>query len=589
MAAVCLLFLAGGTAGAAETYPAGVGQPAPGVYSAVDEPGCCWLRPSAHFVILQPPQTDTVTIDFAIPPFAAGAKPTALTLTLNGISRRACCYGVGEHEAAFHFPKWAGSTRQADVVIESSSQFVPAQRGLNQDRRVLTVLLKRVTTVDSTSGEVYVAGSPVSANLLLPRWRVILDAAGLALAAGLMVFLLTRRPKYAWIAVVLAAPFLLPIPIYGTTISLEKVVIILAALVMLAQKRFRSAVLTGPGRWILAALALFVAEMALSSWTAAFHGAAIRETLKVAEYVLVFAVVYGTFLMDPDETALQTTLAWIICAVSILALAQPIFEPVQRTVFQGHVVPRLAGPLEGPNQLSAFLGVTLIAAVALPRKFSGGLVFGFVLGGLALALTISRGGIASFLLALAVVTALKKWPLRSSGILAGVTVLCGALVVMTIVAAVAFPNAALDRIFGAADAYNGGLGSRAALWHAAVVLWRAHPVFGAGPGNYELLVGTILPGVRTHPNGYFFQVLAEQGVAGVVLLLGLIVAPAIVYARNVPSRFALAGMGVLIVLTFHQLVDGLFPYPKVAIEYWALIAIAAAAVAVGTESAHRSA
>ena len=231
----------------------------------------------------------------------------------------------------------------------------------------------------------------------------------------------------------------------------------------------------------------------------------------------------------------------------------------------------------------------MIAAVALTRRFSGSLVLCFVLGGLALALTISRGGIASFLVALAVVMALKKWPLRSSGILTGAAILCGALLAMTIVAAVAFPNAALDRIFGAADAYNGGLGSRAALWHAAVVLWRAHPVFGAGPGNYELLVGAILPGVRTHPNGYFFQVLAEQGVAGVVLLLGLIVAPAIVFARNISSRFALAGMGVLIVLTLHQLIDGLFPYPKVAIEYWALIAIAAAGVAVRAESAHRSA
>ena len=237
--------------------------------------------------------------------------------------------------AAFHFPKWQGSTRAANVVIESSSQFVPAERGLNKDTRVLTVLLKRVTTLDSATGEVYVAGSPVSANLLLPRWRVILDAAGLALAAGLMVFLLTKRPKYAWIAVVLAAPFLLPIPIYGTTISLEKVVIILAAVMMLAQRRFRSAVLTGPGRWTLVALALFVAEMAVSSWNAPFHAAAIRETLKVAEYVVVFAVVYGTFRMDPDETALQTTLAWIICAVSILALAQPLVEPVQRTIFQG--------------------------------------------------------------------------------------------------------------------------------------------------------------------------------------------------------------------------------------------------------------
>jgi len=538
-------------------------------------------------VVLQPPHSDRIVIDFVIPPFAVGSKPTTLTLTAGGVSKSSCCYGVGEHEAIFGFMKNQDGPRRVHVVLVSSSQFVPAQRGLNQDRRVLAVLLKRVTTLTSATGDVYLDGVPVSANLLLPRWRIILDAAGLTVATALLLLLLGRRPKYAWIAVLTAAPFLLPVPIHGTTISLEKVVIILAALVMFAQRRFRAAVFTGPGRWILAALLLFIAGMAVSSVSAAFGAAAIRETLKFAEYALAFAVVYGTFVMDPDERALQSTLLAIICAVSVLAFAQPIIEPLQRTLFQGHVVLRLAGPLEGPNQLSAFLGITLIAAAALVPRFSGGLCAGFILGGVTLALTLSRGGIAAFLAGLAFVMALKHWPLRKRTFISAIAVLGIAALGVTVLAAVAFPNAALDRIFGGADAYNGGLGSRAALWHAAVVMWREHPILGVGPGNYELLVGAILPGVRTHPNGYFFQVLAEQGVVGIVLFLGLIITPAIVFARNVPSRLAVAGFGVLAAMMFHQLVDGLFPYPKVSIEYWALIAIAAAA-GMKTESSEGS-
>lgn len=516
-------------------------------------------------------------MDFVIPPFAADAKQTRLTLLVDGVLRSSCCYGIGEHQAAFRLPATNDGPRRARVILISSSRFVPAQRGLNEDRRVLAVLLKRVLTVTSSTGDMYLDGTPVSANLLLPRWRVVLDAIGLAIAGLSLLLLVRKQPKYAWIAILVSAPFLLPVPIYGTTISLEKVVIILSAVMMFSRRRYWTAALVGPGRWIVGALLLFVADMALSGSVAAFHAAALREMMKFAEYALASAVAYGAFLMGRDENALQGTLCWIICAVSVLAFAQPLVEPVQRTLVDGQVIPRLAGPLEGPNQFSAFLGITLIVTASLARRFSFGLGVSFVLGGMALILTLSRGGIVAFFAGLIFSLALIKWPLRKratifSGLALGVAVLA-----TTAWAALAFPNMALDRVFGGADAYNGGLGSRAALWHTALVLWRPHPILGIGPGNYELLVGSILPGVRTHPNGYFFQVLAEQGVFGLALFLVLILTIGSVLARYLPSRQAAAGLGVLVAMMFHQLIDGLFPYPKVTIEFWALIAILVAA------------
>ena len=576
--ALCVLFLAsGGVSNAIPMLlPAGVERPIRALYPSTDEAGCCWLGPAATFSIERPAQADRVTVDFVLPPYAVGPKPTAITLTVLGRAQRVCCFSAGEHEATFRLPRGRG---KVNLTVASSSRFVPAEKGLNQDRRVLTILLKRVMTVDSATGDVFVGTEPFSSNLLLPRWRVIFDAVCLFATASILIVLL-RRPRWAWIALLVTAPFLFPVPIYGTTITVEKLVIVLAAVAMLARKEFRAAIVTGPGRWILAGLVAFAADMAMSSATAHFGAAALRETLKGAEYAAAFAIAYGAYAIDPDEGALRSVLTVLACIVSVLAFAQPSVEAVQHTMLLGHVVPRIAGPLEGPNQLGAFLGIILVALIALSKRFSASFGLAMALGGFALLFTLSRGSIAAFALGAAAVLALRFRPDRRTAVAVTATLLFAVVFGMTVFAAVNFPNAGLDRLFGGSDAYNGGLGSRVALWHAAIIFWKTHPLLGVGPGNFELLVGTILPGVRTHPNGYFFQVLAEQGVAGVVFLLGLIVVPAIVFARNISSRFALAGMGVLIVLTFHQLIDGLFPYPKVGIEYWALIAISTAAIFV---------
>jgi O-antigen ligase len=571
--------LVGGSAQAARAssvLPAGVLQPLSGVYAAEDEAGCCWLAPSARFTIDRPSHTDVITLDFVIPPYAAARKKTGLIISSGGASRRFCCFGAGEHSASLHLKGRSGPA-VLEVSVVSTTRFVPAELGLNQDRRELSVLLKHVSTTDSSTGEIYMGATPMSSNMLLPRWRVIADAICLAIAAVLLPFLF-RRPKYAWVAILIAAPFLFPVPVGGTTISLEKVVLVLAAAIMMFHAKFRAAIFGGPGIWILGALLLFAADMLLSSTAATFPGAALRETLKAAEYALVFAVVYGAYRTDPDESLLRSTVAWVICIVSILALLQPFVEPVQRTILMGEIVPRLAGPLEGPNQLAAFLGIMMVALIALSPRLSPATIFALVLGTLALVLTISRAGFVAFVLGAATVLAVKLWPRHRKSILLSAAVICAAVLIVTAIAAVTFPNAHLDRLFGVSDAYNGGLGSRAGLWHAAIVLWHGHPLLGVGPGNYELQVGSILPGVRTHPNGYFFQVLAEQGIAGLVILAAVILVPAFVFARNLESRFAAAGIGVILTLNFHQLVDGLVLYPKVGLEYWALVALAAAAV-----------
>src|SRR5436305_8530324 len=163
---VCVLFLANTCVSNAipMLLPAGVEQPTRAVYPSFDEPGCCWLGPGASFSIDRAAGADRLMVDFVLPPYAAGPRPTALTLTALGRTQRACCFGPGEHQADFVLARGRAGPFRAELA--SSSQFVPAEKGLNQDRRVLTVLLKRVVTIDSSTGEAYLNGSPVSANLL---------------------------------------------------------------------------------------------------------------------------------------------------------------------------------------------------------------------------------------------------------------------------------------------------------------------------------------------------------------------------------------------------------------------------------------
>lgn len=566
--------------------PAGVEQPTRAVYPSLDEPGCCWLGPSAAFSIERPAAADRLVMDFVLPPYAAGPQPTALTLTALGRTQRLCCFGVGEHEATFILPP--GPTGRIEAVVVSSSRFVPAEKGLNADRRVLAILLKHVMTVDSRTGEAYLGAEPFSSNLMLPRWRVIFDAACLVVTAIVMLALL-RRPRWAWIALLITAPFLFPVPIYGTTLTVEKVVIVLAAIAMLTRKDFRAAIVRGPGRWVLAALIVFALDMALSAAGAHFRAAALRETLKGAEYAAAFGVAYGAYAIDPDESALRVVLTILAMLVSVLAFAQPSVETLQRTMVLGHIVPRIAGPLEGPNQLGAFLGIVLIALIGLSKRFTPSFVLALALGGFALLFTFSRGSILSFVLGVAVVLALRLRPERRTAIASAAGILCAIVLGATVFAAVTYPNAGLDRIFGSSDAYNGGLGSRVGLWHAALVLWKAHPLLGVGPGNFELLVGSLLPGVRTHPNGYYFQVLAEQGVIGIALFVALFVTSALVFVRSRVAPYAAAGFAVVLALGFHQLLDGLLPYPKVGLEFWGVVGCLTAALSVSVPPAARDA
>ncbi len=543
-----------------------------GIYPGGDPGGCCWIGASGALRVDVPAGADSVIVTIEVPPQAAVPGGTAITASFDGVpAPRVCCFGIGVYQAAFPLPH--RSTRDHTVVmrITPSSHFVPALRHINNDRRTLSTLLRGVAVEDTIGGITYGA----SASAPVQDRSEILAFLALLIAGALVTFVLVRRRiAYAWIILIAADPFALSVPIAGTTLTLSKVAL-LAAILALAVERVRIQPLRDRRFLILAGtFVVFIGSMVLSSIHALYHGAAMRETLKAVGYLLTFAVAALAYHDDPDPVLLRRTLAYVTIVVSVLAIPQLHYGSSQSIFLFGHTLMRVAGPLEGPNQLGAFLGIVLplLLSLVIGDRVRWEELAAFALGGAALVLTFSRAGVVACVVACVLVLLLR---LRARGV-----VLACAVAIWLAIAVTAFQSAAhgdgiFNRIFPArsTDAYNGGLGTRAALWHAAIAMHRSHKLLGVGPGNYELRVSAFAPGVRTHPNNYYLQALSEQGVIGLLAFLLLIGATIYaLYAR--PNALRTGVLAVVIAFSFHQIVDGLLIYPKVGDAYWSVIGIA---------------
>ena len=108
-------------------------------------------------------------------------------------------------------------------------------------------------------------------------------------------------------------------------------------------------------------------------------------------------------------------------------------------------------------------------------------------------------------------------------------------------------------------------------------MWRSRPLIGVGPGNFEVRIGAMIPGVRTHANDYYLHVLAEQGAIGVCALLALVGGTIATLARALERPIVLGVCAAMIGLWTHQLVDGLLIYPKVGVFAWVLTGVGVAA------------
>ena len=402
-----------------------------------------------------------------------------------------------------------------------------------------------------------------------------------ALFAG-VTLLTMRRPVYGVCVLIAVQPFALYQDVFSTTLTLSKVSL-LAVLLGLAAYRNAFAPVASGVPWRVLCAGLFVLAATLLSYAhAAHHAPVIREALKAAEYVLLFIAVVSGYRLDPDRRALRTIVFVTTIAVSIAALVQEIVGAPSGLWVNGHVIPRIAGPLEGPNQLAGYFDIALPLVLALamdePAALATAALF---LATCADFLTFSRAGNLAAAIAIVIVAVLLRRNVRRSigAIVAGLLVGIGADAAWTW-AAHSGAGAAF-RFAGNEGEYAGGVGTRRELWHAAIVLWKQHPLFGIGAGNFEVEIPlTGLQGVRTHANSLYLQSLVEGGIPLIAATLWLVYAS---IANFIPDRLrsplvtaALAGS---IALALHQTVDFITFYPKAGGMWWIALALGAAEIA----------
>jgi O-antigen ligase len=404
----------------------------------------------------------------------------------------------------------------------------------------------------------------------------------LAVFAG-VAYATYRHAWWAVCAIVVTAPFALYRDLGPSELTLPKVTIVAAVAGLLASR-------ASWGGWGPAARFLFAGAIAIAAATllsvaqAEFRGPAIRETLKAAQYALTFAVVIVAVRREAYEIATRITIAVTSTLVSLSALSDLVFGLRSGFWLGGHPVPRLAGVLEGPNQLAGYLGIVLPlqCAFILLRRPIPYERQAFVFSLAVLILTFSRTGILTVLISLAIVLAVSPSARkRTVLLLAGGGALLGAAVTGALSAVYLRDLSAYSHFASLAESESGGgVGLRSALWRAAFTLWREHPLLGIGAGNFELEIPrTGLQGVRTHANSLYVQSLVEGGLPLLAAWVFTLGAAIWTFAKG-PLREPLVtgALAATIGLALHQGFDFLTFFPKVGIMFWTMLALGAATI-----------
>lgn len=400
------------------------------------------------------------------------------------------------------------------------------------------------------------------------------------LVAAVAVFLLTRRrPALGVAALVVLAPLGLERYVGPTTVTLLKagVVGLLAALV-LARPRF-AAFGTWPVRLVALGFGLVIGATMLSAVHAEHLVPVVRETLKACEYAILAGAAVLAFATDPDDRPFWWALEVATTLVCLSAVAEYVIGAHSGIVISGMAVPRIAGVLEGPNQLSGWLEIVvpvLLARAVLHRDRV--LVAVIVFAAIVDVLTFSRAGVIGLVIAIFVVLGVLHAPARNRlrvGVVAAL-VIAGSL-------AFAFRSGLPANYFSLdpTPAASTHLGNRSELWRAAIVLWSRSPLVGVGAGNYELdLAQAGLPDVRTHANSVYLQSLAEGGIVLLVMTVAQTLLVIVVLWRSGVRRPLVVGaLAAAVALACHQVVDDLVFFTKVGSTYWLVMGVATAEIA----------
>lgn len=402
-----------------------------------------------------------------------------------------------------------------------------------------------------------------------------------ALLAVAVAFLTIHRPTYGLAVLVACDAFDWSHAIGPTTVTTTKVALV-GALVGLVVRRESLAVLRDRRLWPVMGGALAIVAVTFATIVPATYAeAVVRETLKASEYLALFAVaaVAAYAQTERDEMFLWRTIFGATVVVCALALMQEVHGATSGLYVGTRAIARIAGPLEGPNQLAGFLElvVPLAFARALARRHDRLAWATFAIAVLAVVLTLSRAGVFGLVVGLVVVVALPPhtWAIGRRGIAIATAVLVA-------LAAVVNRLGVGSRFASVGEtARDNGLATRPQLWAAARALWSHDPGLGVGAGNFELLLPSVgLVGVRTHANSLYLQSLAEGGIALVAAVVWTLFAAVALCVRYAPrNTFVLGVAAATCAFAAHQIFDDLFFFPKVSGLWWLFLGTASGRIA----------
>jgi O-antigen ligase len=562
--------------GAAPVFPPGLsdgtrdpsGAVIHGLYPGGDEGGCCWLADTAALRVLPPAEADSLIVTIFVPDYAPfRARPEGLDVRIeSGPSEHFCCFGPGIHQFAVRLSPHR-TAHPILLFIAARVSFVPAQIGINQDPRRLSVLFRRIDYRDATGLPIVTSIGGTAATAASPI--VALSFVALFVLA---VWATRRRPVWGLALLIVAAPLGGDVSFGASSLSLYKAILPGVILGSIGRGAWRELLRDRRARFVFAAVLAVVFACALSAFHATFRVPVIRETLKWLEYAVTFAVAYVAFRSDSDARVARFSIIAIAVLVCSLALAQEFGGSPEGVFVAGHAIPRIAGPLEGPNQLAAWLEIaTAVVLTSVVQLSNGAVVVVAALTILTSLLTFSRGGAIGLLASISVVATRLYVRQRT------------AVVVVLTATALAIAAVGWRLLFhapgsGAADSFNGGLGTRAQLWSAALEMFRSSPLIGVGAGNYEMLLDRYgLIGVHTHANSWYLQGLAEGGIVMLCAILLLVGASLAAFLKS-REPFAVAALAATVALSVHQIADDVVFYPKVALIWFLLMGIATAAI-----------
>jgi O-antigen ligase len=417
---------------------------------------------------------------------------------------------------------------------------------------------------------------------VVDRFEIIPALDPIWISIFLLAFLLAayaalRRPAYAAAMLVFYIPLSMPHTIFSTTVTFEKVALI-GVLAGLASRRGATLPRHLARPILIAFIGIIIVDLA--TFAVAEHRSAVaRESLKWIEYGLYFFAQLVCYTIDTRATVLRNAFAATFLFVAFTALSE-LFTGASSGMYIGsHAVPRIAGLLEGPNQLGGYTEIAIAAFAAFqarsPNRLNALLLF---VAGITLALTFSRAAFLGVLLIAGIIAWNERSRVRRIWTVAAGAVL-GFFVMLASSSEVDpssfLASSAAERASDTFGGISGGVGTRGELWHAALTLFRAHPILGVGAGNFELELGeTGLSGVRTQANNWYLQALAEGGLALFAATLAwLFVIFTTLRSRIKSSPWALGAFAASVAMAVHGFTDDLMFYPKVAEMWIALIAL----------------